>query len=139
MKLLDSVVDITKGTLDAQSSDNSAVFVTVTGQFTSPNVGSRMFIQSFILAIQQGVGKVSISIVIMLFNFMLLYYLMVIYKYIFFIDFILFCSQFCVSIVGKTIEIFRSFHFIPSHFIYGIFWSFYLLNACCPDPSSFKN
>lgn len=56
LNLAGAKVDLTNGSLDAQRSDNNAVFLVVTGKFTMPGRSARPFIQSFFLVCQNG-GK----------------------------------------------------------------------------------
>lgn len=53
LSLLNCVIDFSRGTLDAQSSDNAAIFLTVTGHFTpAKSTSARLFVQNFFLAYQ---------------------------------------------------------------------------------------
>jgi hypothetical protein len=45
-------VDLKEGTVDAQRSENDAVFLLVTGRFIHPGQSPRPFVQSFVLALQ---------------------------------------------------------------------------------------
>lgn len=56
LNLAGAKVDLTGGSIDAQKSDNNAVFLVVTGNFTMPGKSSRPFVQSFLLVCQNG-GK----------------------------------------------------------------------------------
>jgi hypothetical protein len=56
LNLAGAKVDLTNGSIDAQRSDNNAVFLVVTGKFTMPGKSPRPFIQSFFLVCQNG-GK----------------------------------------------------------------------------------
>jgi len=56
LNLAGAKVDLTNGSIDAQRSDNNAVFLVVTGKFTMPGKSARPFIQSFFLVCQNG-GK----------------------------------------------------------------------------------
>ena len=57
LNLAGAKVDLTDGSIDAQKSDNNAVFLVVTGKFTMPGKSARPFVQSFFLVCQTG-GKV---------------------------------------------------------------------------------
>lgn len=54
LNLAGAKVDLTNGSLDAQRSDNNAVFLVVTGKFTMPGRCPRPFVQSFLLVSQSG-------------------------------------------------------------------------------------
>jgi hypothetical protein len=45
-------VDLKEGTVDAQKTENDAVLLVVTGSFTHPTLGTRPFMQNFVLASQ---------------------------------------------------------------------------------------
>lgn len=54
LNLAGAKVDLTNGSIDAQKSENNAVFLVVTGEFTMPGKSARPFIQSFFLVCQGG-------------------------------------------------------------------------------------
>ncbi len=54
LELLESRVDFSKGSMDAQSSENSSICITVFGHFTpagsQSDIATRPFVQTFVLA-----------------------------------------------------------------------------------------